>query len=46
IHQYFVPGRSAMFKDVLIDFCGVITGFIIVFTVSEMIRFIRKKRIA
>lgn len=29
LHQYFVPGRSCMFTDVLIDTCGSITGLII-----------------
>jgi len=26
IHQYFVPGRSAQFSDVAIDFCGAMLG--------------------
>lgn len=26
IHQMFVPGRSAMVRDVLIDFCGSVIG--------------------
>jgi len=29
VHQYFVPGRSCQFKDVMIDTCGVVTGIII-----------------
>lgn len=29
LHQYFVPGRSCQFKDVIIDTFGVITGIII-----------------
>lgn len=28
-HQYFVPGRSCQFKDVVIDTCGVVTGIVI-----------------
>lgn len=30
IHQYFVPGRYAAVKDVLIDFAGGITGMVII----------------
>ena len=30
IHQYFVPGRYASVKDVLLDFAGGVTGVIIV----------------
>lgn len=29
IHQYFVPGRSAAFVDVMIDSCGGIIGLMI-----------------
>lgn len=31
VHQYFVPGRSCMFTDMLIDTCGGITGMAISF---------------
>lgn len=40
IHQFFVPGRSARIKDVIIDSCGVFTGIIlaiIVFIIIEKI---------
>ena len=30
LHQYFVPGRSCEFRDVVIDSCGVALGIIIV----------------
>ncbi|MDV4152686.1 VanZ family protein [Clostridium sp. AL.422] len=30
LHQYFIPGRSMAFKDVLIDTSGGIFGFIII----------------
>ncbi len=26
IHQYFVPGRACMLSDVILDFCGSLTG--------------------
>lgn len=29
IHQIFVPGRSGEVRDVIIDTCGAITGFLI-----------------
>lgn len=41
IHQSFVPGRSCEIRDVLIDFCGAITGTIIIL----IIRAIVKKRL-
>lgn len=28
-HQYFVPGRSCQFIDVIIDTCGVVAGIIV-----------------
>lgn len=40
LHQYFVPGRSCEFRDVLIDFCGALTGASLVF----LIAFLHKKR--
>lgn len=40
IHQYFVPGRYASFRDVLIDTAGGIAGIMIVFLVYK----IRKRR--
>lgn len=40
IHQYFVPGRACMLKDVLIDFCGSFFGvFIINFKSCIFIKF-------
>ena len=30
IHQYFVPGRSCEFRDVMIDSCGILSGIIII----------------
>ena len=30
IHQYFVPGRSCEFRDVVIDSCGVALGVIVI----------------
>lgn len=34
IHQYFVPGRHASVRDVLIDTAGGLTGMLIVFLIS------------
>lgn len=30
IHQYFIPGRSMSFKDVLIDTSGAIIGYLVI----------------
>jgi VanZ family protein len=49
IHQYFVPGRSAKFTDVLIDTMGVLTGILIFCIVKKLIKdvkeYIRRKKI-
>ena len=44
IHQYFIPGRSAMVTDVLIDTAGVCLGVLIVLIVLQIYIKIRKKR--
>lgn len=45
IHQLFVPGRSGMIKDVLIDSLGIITGILIYIIVINLIKFIFKNRL-
>lgn len=42
LHQYFVPGRNAAFKDVLIDTAGGITGMVLVFL---LVRIGKRKKI-
>lgn len=37
-HQYFVPGRHASVRDVLIDTAGGLTGMLMVFLLSLCIR--------
>lgn len=44
IHQYFVPERTALFTDVLIDTAGVCLGVLIVLTMLKIYIKIRKKR--
>ena len=41
-HQLFVPGRSGQASDVLIDFCGSLTGGLLV--AGILIRLSRRKR--
>lgn len=36
LHQYFIPGRSMAFKDVLIDTAGGIFGYIIVSFIEKL----------
>ena len=38
LHQYFVPGRYASIRDVLIDTAGGLTGMLLVLMVSLCIR--------
>ena len=44
IHQYFIPGRSAMVTDVLIDTAGVCLGVLIVLISLQIYIKIYKKR--
>lgn len=41
IHQYFVPGRACMLKDMLIDTCGAACG---VLAVSFLVCIVQKHR--
>ena len=41
IHQYFVPGRACMLRDMLIDTCGAACG---IAAVSFLIYIVRKHR--
>ena len=36
IHQIFVPGRSGEIRDVIIDSCGAITGYIFLKLLSKL----------
>ena len=42
IHQYFVPGRACMLRDMLIDTCGASCGITAVLFLIYMIRKYRK----
>lgn len=42
LHQYFVPGRSAQFSDVLVDSVGFTAGIMLIIAVSLVVR--HKKR--
>ena len=42
IHQYFVPGRACMAKDMLIDTCGAACGIAAVFFLIFIVRKYRK----
>ena len=44
IHQYFVPGRSARFFDVMIDSAGVCFGICIVIFILWIVRKVIEKR--
>lgn len=46
IHQYFVPGRACMFRDVLIDTAGGCTGILITMLLWLIIGAVMKKRTA
>ena len=37
-HQYFVPGRSCEFSDMMIDLAGAITGTLIFILLTKLIR--------
>ena len=42
-HQYFIPGRSAEIRDVLIDSSVALTGILFVIIVLEIVKRIKKK---
>lgn len=44
IHQYFVPGRACMLKDVLIDSCGVFCGIAALLFIVWMYTYIKTKK--
>ena len=43
IHQYFIPGRTPMMIDVIIDNIGVLCGILIVYFTSKIL-YIRKRK--
>lgn len=43
-HQYFIPGRSAEIRDVLIDSLGALTGILLIVIIRKIIKKIRKER--
>ena len=46
IHQYFVPGRACMFRDILLDTAGGTVGILITMLLWAIISLITKKRTA
>lgn len=45
IHQYFVPGRSAAIRDVLIDGVGSSIGYICIYYINKLISNRKNKKI-
>jgi len=45
VHQLFVPGRGGMFKDVILDSLGSLTGIILYFLAKRLTGDRRKKRL-
>jgi len=45
IHQYFVPGRACMFRDMLIDTCGAACGIAVISFLIYIVRKYRKNTI-
>lgn len=43
-HQYFIPGRSASLKDVLLDGAGALCGVLLVLAIEAAVCFVRRKR--
>lgn len=41
--QYFSPGRAPEVRDVLLDFCGSVTGFIVVVFIRKIYKMNKKK---
>lgn len=46
LHQYFVPGRSCQFKDVMINSAGALTGICICMLAGALLGRIKKRKAA
>jgi len=44
IHQIYVPGRSGEIRDIIIDTCGAITGFLILLCLTAFKNRIKSKK--
>ena len=44
VHQLFVEGRAGTFRDVMIDFAGVLCGIVLVLATTWLARFVRRRR--
>ena len=44
VHQYFVPGRSCEFRDMMIDFSGIVTGALVVTLVVYLWQKLRRRK--
>ena len=45
VHQSFVPGRSAEFRDVCIDFAGVLLGAVVLLLVIRFVKCRKSKKL-
>ncbi|MGN1409448.1 MAG: VanZ family protein [Eubacteriales bacterium] len=43
IHQYFVPGRACMLRDMLLDSCGVAFGAAVILLIIRLLSKLMKK---
>lgn len=43
IHQYFVPGRACMLRDMLLDSCGVAFGAAVIMLIIRLLSKLMKK---
>ncbi len=44
IHQYFVPGRSCQFSDMLLDWCGVAAGIFVLWVTILIFKKVKEKK--
>lgn len=44
VHQFFVPGRACMIRDMLLDTCGALCGVLFVMLVLHLVSKHRNKR--
>ena len=44
VHQIFVDGRDGSFRDVMIDFSGVLCGVALAFLVTQLVLYVRGRR--
>lgn len=44
VHQFFVPGRTALLQDVILDGAGIVAGTILVYVFSSLLHKLQREK--